>query len=112
MALPQYQASLAASANVALGDGSEDRVSRWVISIEDGGSSNHSVLIQGRVIGGGRGWQTIGYFSFLTMADVAGTALTSAADALILVDSSGLEIRLAVTITAGEVDISAKPLIG
>ena len=114
---PQYHRSISASETWVLGDGSEDRVSRWAISIADGGSSNHSVLVKGRVIGSGlplpaRPWITIGYFNFATMADVAGTALTSSADALILVDCSGLEIELVITISAGEVDISAKPLIG
>lgn len=106
---PQHFVIYDTTTDVDLVDASEDRVSRWVVGIEDQGSWTGSVQPQGRVIGSEQGFTNIGYFNFAAMAD-ATAAIT--ADANILIDASGLEVRLVVTVSAGSVEIAGKPLIG
>lgn len=81
-------------------------VSRWVIHVEDGpaGSGNWSVQPTSRGIADSDFTRlNASYYDIVTGA-VATAALTAAG--LIAIDASGQDVALAVTVTAGSVDVS------
>ena len=104
----QVDLTLTENEDVDLKDASEDRVSRWVVEGTWSGTTL-SVQPQGRVIGSDQSYQNISYHNFVSGAEA--TAALSGTF-LILIDSSGLDVRLDIDITGGTLELHAKPLIG
>lgn len=103
--------SFAASENWELGDADPAAVSRVTVQLVDDGSWTGSVTPMGRVRGSGAEWRELAWYNMATAADVAaGSAPT--AEALMLIDASGLDIRLDVVITTGDLTIHTQRLRG
>ena len=110
MAADDREITYAATDTLELHVPSEDRVSRIQVSIRGTGWTG-DVEPQGRTAGSTQAFAEIGYFNQRTMADVAAGS-APAADADILIDSSGLDVNLVVTVSAGSVVVSWRELIG
>lgn len=117
---PRYDKVLTATTTIDLGDADDNTVSRWVVQVQDEGSMNWSIAVQGAILGshkspGGGGTALtptdLEYRNMNTGTDVSGaTAITAAGKYLI--DASGLAVRLVATRTAGSVRITAIPVRG
>lgn len=98
-----------ATADWDLGVAQEGMVSRWLVQIKGTGFT-------GSVQPEGRAKNTDLDFTNLAYDDagdgVAGKTTAPTTDALIFVEGSGLDVRLAVTVTGGSVEIAVVPLAG
>lgn len=101
-----------ANGTLHLGQVSDAEVGVWVIQVRGNGWTG-SVAVQGRA----RHIHDQPDAPFVAVAyrdtatgDVAAAPI--AADALVEVPAAGLDIQLAVTVTAGEVEVWARPALG
>ena len=105
-----FDETIDSTQNIVLGEASDRNVSRYQVSLRRS-TWTGSVTPKGRTAGSSQDFAEIGWFNQRTMADVAaGSAPTDAAD--MLIDASGLDVRLDVVVSTGSVDISARPLDG
>lgn len=102
-------AVVSATGEVNLGNASEGAVSRWAIQLDESAGGDVSVTVKGRIMQSEADYVAIAYTD---MADGATKTAALTADALILVDSSGLDVQLDVTVTSGTLTYYAWPLAG
>ena len=106
----------AATGTTYLGSGVGSRVSSLLVQFDFSASpaANHSITLKGRVQADGTGIDkplTAIAYNNRFLGDVVSTALT--ADAVVLVDASGLDVFADVTtVTTGSVTFSCLPLVG
>lgn len=104
---------ITANGNFKLGNASPSYVGRLAVQVDVDGTFDGSITVEARLMDADDApWVEIAYFDLVTATDIAaGTAIT--ADAVILIDASGLEIRLVnATQTTGQADVYAQPLVG
>lgn len=105
-----------ATGETFLGSGVGSRVSSLLVQFDYSAApaANHSISLKGRAQGDGSGifMPLVGVaYKNMTLGDVVSTAIT--ADALVLVDASGLDIVADVTtVTTGSVRYTVHQLVG
>lgn len=102
-----------ASEVIELGDAMPGSVSRWHVTIVDEGSMNISITPEGTAMGSGETKTGVGYVNQTdpsTNINGASTPITAAGHYLI--ESSGMDIDLDLTVSAGSVRIIAVPVRG
>lgn len=114
---PTLDRTLAATETLTLGDAQHGTVSRWVVQVQDEGSMNVSIAVQGAVAGSDKTGSAaltptaLEYRNINTGTDVSGaTAITAAGKYLI--EATGMTVRLVVTVTGGTVRVVAIPAKG
>jgi len=103
---PSKSETFTDAGTMLLGEAAPGRVGRWAVHIQGSGWTG-AVTPKAAV-----GDQTAIAIAFYDV--VAGAMATEApsADGVILVESSGLDVELGVTATAGSVTIEAVPIVG
>lgn len=101
----------AATENWDLGDADPASVSRVAVQIQELTSFTGTITPQGRIRGSSMEWRELGWYNMATAADVAAGSAPSG-EALMLIDASGLDIRLAVGVTGGSIRIGIERLRG
>lgn len=102
-----------ATETVELGDASLDTVGRMVLHIQDGGSWSGSVVVQGRLRGSELTFRTLGLYDLEELAEIAAAAPASiTAAGIYMVDCSGMEVQIVVTVSGGSVIIAWEPIRG
>ena len=105
---PIKTGSIGATGQTALGTAAGSRVCSWLIHFD--GTFTGSVTIRGAAVDTAYGAVALGYKDMSTSA-VATAAIT--ADAVVLVDSSGIDVQLDCTsYTSGALNYTAIPLVG
>lgn len=100
--------TISTTAVFELGNVSDGHVGKWAIAI-DSVSGSQSIVVKGRLRGTSLDYAAIAYIDY---ADGNTKTAALAADALIRVEASGLDVELDVTVTSGSVVIYATPIIG
>lgn len=100
-----------ATENWELGDAGAETVSRFSVQIQDLGSFSGSVTPMGRIRGSSMEFRELAWYNMATAADVAaGSAPTG--EALMLIDASGLDVRLDVVRSAGSIRLGVEAMTG
>lgn len=95
---------------LSLGEVSEKYVGRWAVQIYDL-SGTWSIQPQGKIKGAD---STIDFASigYIDAADLTAKSAALAANAIIFLDSHGLDCQIVATRTSGTCSISARPVVG
>jgi hypothetical protein len=114
---PPYSLSITATGDYILPEAYAGRVSRWLIEIVFVDTITFgSCTLQARRAGGGGSWKVVPYtplhFEGAALPDAFST-LPIANNALLEVDSSGMEINLSTVFIAGtSITVQATPMVG
>jgi hypothetical protein len=105
--------TLTTTTTVELGDTNIETVSRWLVTVHDESSMNVSILPKGVARNSGKTKYALGYANTNapdTNINSGSTAITAAGNYLI--EASGMDVDLVVTVSGGTVRLMARPVKG
>ena len=109
---PVKSGTITSTTPVVLGSAAGSRVSSWLIHFEETSTITGAITIAGKAADRSAGAYTTIALGYKDMNTSAVATATITGDALVLVDSSGVDVILETTVSAGTMSYTAIPLVG